>query len=87
MKEFNPFDEMIDLYNSTNRERIKLDILTELCGYIAPKLKSMEITPDKDNPFIINLNVTPKLPAQVAAPAIEQVITKAIEHEEDEDED
>lgn len=58
--DFRPFEEMVNLYRAeTTKARVKVDILTELCGYIAPKLKSIEMTGDNDNPFVINLNLQP----------------------------
>lgn len=54
---FEPFVEMVNLYRTTNKERVKAEILMDLCSYIAPKLKHVEITGDQENPFIINLNV------------------------------
>lgn len=58
--DFRPFEEMVMLYrNPTTKAGAKVDILTELCGYIAPKLKSVELTGDNENPFIINLNLQP----------------------------
>jgi hypothetical protein len=60
MLDFKPFHEMVALYrNPLTKPKYKVDILIELCGYIAPKLKSVEMTSDTDNPFVINLNLQP----------------------------
>lgn len=60
MLDFKPFEEMVKLYrDSATKPRHKVEILTELCGYIAPKLKSVELTSDNENPFVINLNLQP----------------------------
>lgn len=60
MLDFKPFEEMVKVYRDPNtKTRYKVEILTELCGYIAPKLKSVELTGDNENPFIINLNLQP----------------------------
>jgi hypothetical protein len=57
--DFRPFEEMVLLYRTTSKERVKVDILIDLCSYIAPKLKHVEISGDNENPFIINLNLKP----------------------------
>jgi len=59
MMDFSPFEEMIKLFRQTNKDRVKMDILIDLCSYIAPKLKHIEISGDQENPFIINLNLQP----------------------------
>jgi hypothetical protein len=60
MLDFRPFEEMVALYRDVNtKARHKVEILTELCGYIAPKLKCVELSSDNENPFIINLNLQP----------------------------
>lgn len=59
MEDFSPFHEVIELYRTTKKERIKADILIELCSYIAPKLKHVEVSTDAENPFIINLQLNP----------------------------
>jgi len=86
MYDFNPFEKMISLYESTNKDRIKVDILTELCGYLAPKLKSMELSGDKENPFIINLNITPGQPRQQPVQVIDQAMQELISADDDDDE-
>lgn len=57
---FNPFLELINLYRNAKRENIKLQALIELCSYAAPKLKHVEMAQDTENPFVINLNMSPK---------------------------
>lgn len=59
MMGFEPFEEMIKLFRQTNKDRVKAEILMDLCSYIAPKLKHIEISSDQENPFIINLNLQP----------------------------
>lgn len=59
MENFDPFREMIELFKKTPKDRVRVDILIELCGYIAPKMKHIEISADDENPFIINLNLKP----------------------------
>lgn len=74
MLDFRPFEEMVALYRNDETEpRVKIDILTELCSYIAPKLKSVEVTGDTDKPFNVILNMAPNknLPF---LPAIDEVI-------------
>lgn len=41
---FNPFVELVNLARKGEDDRIKLDATKELAGYVAPKLKSIEIT-------------------------------------------
>ena len=59
MEDFSPFHEMINLFRETKKERVKADILIELCSYVAPKLKHVEVSSDETNPFIINLQLKP----------------------------
>lgn len=60
MLDFKPFEEMVKLYRDpATKPRHKVEILTELCGYIAPKLKCVELSTDNENPFVINLNLQP----------------------------
>jgi hypothetical protein len=41
---FNPFLKLISLAKKGANDRIKLDATAELAGYVAPKLKAMELT-------------------------------------------
>jgi hypothetical protein len=60
MLDFKPFEEMVKIYRDPNtKTRYKVEILIDLCNYIAPKLKSVEFTSDNENPFVINLNLQP----------------------------
>lgn len=56
MENFEPFREVIKLIRTTRRDAVKADLLMDLCSYIAPKLKHIEISSDSENPFIVNLN-------------------------------
>lgn len=59
--DFKPFEEMVSMYrNPKTKDVLKVEILVELCSYIAPKLKHVEISSDNENPFIINLNLNPQ---------------------------
>lgn len=61
MLDFKPFEEMIKLYRAeTTKTRQKVDILIDLCSYIAPKLKHVELSGDMENPFVINLSIDRK---------------------------
>ncbi len=61
MMDFKPFEEMVNMYrDKATKTRYKVEILIELCNYIAPKLKNVEVSGDKSNPFIININVKPR---------------------------
>ncbi len=40
--------------------RVRMEAAAELAGYLAPKLKSVELTTDSDNPFMITLNMAGK---------------------------
>lgn len=90
MEDFSPFHEMIKLYRTTNKERVKADILTELCSYIAPKLKHVEVSTDTENPFIINLQLQPgkkRLPSPNAKQlddAMQQITDEIIGDDDDE---
>jgi len=44
---FNPFSELIHLAKNGSNDRIKLDATAELAGYVAPKLKAIEISADE----------------------------------------
>lgn len=56
---FDPFLEMVKMYRNPNtKDRYKVEILIDLCNYIAPKLKSVEFVGDPAKPFVINLNTT-----------------------------
>src|SRR3954471_12098370 len=57
---FDPFREAVELYRTTKKERIKCDLIIDLCNYIAPKLRAVEITQENENPFVITLNLAPK---------------------------
>lgn len=60
MLDFKPFEEMVKLYrDEKTKPGQKVEILIDLCNYIAPKLKHVEISSDEENPFIINLNLQP----------------------------
>lgn len=85
MHDFSPFEEMINLYRSTHKERIKVDILTELCSYIAPKLKSIELSGENDKAFVINFNLTPGQKRD-AVPVAATPVT-VIEHDNGNEED
>lgn len=41
---FNPFLKLIELAKKGHNDRIKLDATAELAGYVAPKLKAVELT-------------------------------------------
>lgn len=74
MLDFKPFEEMVALYrNEDTKDTIKIEILTELCSYIAPKLKSVEVTGDADRPFNVILNMAPNKSLPFL-PAIDEVI-------------
>ena len=56
-QDFNPFLELIELVrNPDTGKQAKCDALVELCNYVAPKFKSVEITTDPENPVTVNLN-------------------------------
>lgn len=60
MLDFKPFEEMISVYRDPKTAtKYKVEILIDLCSYIAPKLKHIEIASDNENPFVINLNLQP----------------------------
>lgn len=57
---FDPFIEAVKLFRETKKDQIKCDILIDLCNYIAPKLKHIEVSSDNENPFVLNLNISPR---------------------------
>lgn len=73
MLDFKPFHEMVEMYrNPLTKPKYKVDLLIELAGYIAPKLKSVELTSDNENPFIINLNLQPQKRKQMVFDQVTQ---------------
>lgn len=52
-----PFKILIDLATKAKSEKVRCEAATELCGYVAPKLKSIELTGDSENPVIVKLNL------------------------------
>lgn len=57
---FNPFEKMIEIATTSRRKSIQLKAAAELASYIAPKLKQVELTTNKDSMFQINFNLVPK---------------------------
>lgn len=75
MMDFKPFEEMVRMYrDKATKTRYKVDILIELCNYIAPKLKNVEVSGDRENPFIININVKPKQQNPALLPLANEII-------------
>jgi hypothetical protein len=58
--DFNPFIEAVNLFRETKSDKVKATLIVELCSYIAPKLKQIEMLSENENPFIISLNIAPK---------------------------
>lgn len=76
---FEPFKEAVELFRSTKKERIKCDLIIDLCNYVAPKLRAVEITQENENPFIITLNLAPKKKDALPKIVIEQDDDKEID--------
>lgn len=57
---FEPFKEAVELYRSTKKERIKADLVIDMCNYVAPKLRAIEFKNDSEQPFVVTLNLAPK---------------------------
>ena len=54
----NPFQILADLaMDVTKGPRVRREAAADLCGYVAPKLKSMELTTDQEKPFSVVLNI------------------------------
>ncbi len=60
-----------------------VDLIIDLCSYVAPKLRSVEITQESENPFSITLNLSPKKKEVKKEVADE----KKIDHEDHEEMD
>ena len=56
---FDPFYELIEIARHAKSEKVRCDALMDLCSYVAPKLKHIEISADDKNPFVININLVP----------------------------
>lgn len=54
---FNPFVNLVNLALNAKSEHVRCMATSELCSYVAPKLKSVELTTDNENPFSITLNL------------------------------
>ena len=56
-RDFNPLLKMVELAHLTEDETIKFGCYKELAQYYAPKLRSMEVTGEVQNPlnFVINI--------------------------------
>lgn len=52
-----PFKILADLATSARSEKVRCEAASELAGYVAPKLKSIEVTTDPDNPVLVNINL------------------------------
>lgn len=59
-KKCNPFEILVDLAMNSKGKIVRLKAATELCSYIAPKLKHIEHAGDKDQPLSIVLNMMSK---------------------------
>ncbi len=74
MLDFKPFEEMVNLIRTTKKDQVKADLLMDLCSYLAPKLKHVEISGDNENPFVINLQLQPGKKRLEFSQMIENVI-------------
>lgn len=52
-----PFQILADLAQSARSEKVRCEAASELASYVAPKLKSIEVTTDPDNPVLVNINL------------------------------
>jgi len=53
-KKLTPFEALIDLALSTDDEGIKLGALKELCQYLYPKRKAVEVSSPEDSALNVN---------------------------------
>lgn len=53
----NPFQILADLAQTARSEKVRCEAAGELASYVAPKLKALELSTDKESPvsFVINL--------------------------------
>ena len=55
---FNPFEELIALVRDPDTGRqVKADALMDLCSYVAPRMKSVEITTDNESALEFTMTV------------------------------
>lgn len=54
---FDPFKKLVDLALNARSERVQCDAASELAQYIAPKLKAVEISADRDSPVQFTINI------------------------------
>jgi hypothetical protein len=68
-----PFKILAELAMTAKSAHVRCQAASELCSYIAPKLKSIEFGMDQDKPFSVTLNlggvnqqtITSKAPARL----------------------
>lgn len=53
----NPFQILADLARTSRSDTVRCEAAAELAAYVAPKLKSIEVTTDPDNPVLVNINL------------------------------
>ena len=73
---YEPFEELVKIARTAKSEKVRCDAAIELCNYVAPKLKSVELTGDNTSPFIITLNMSPQKTTQsiTVSPVLEHLI-------------
>lgn len=57
--DFSPFEELVKIARTARSEKVRCEAIMDLCNYIAPKLRAVEITNESEQPFVINLNFLP----------------------------
>ena len=57
-EDFDPIIAMCEIaVNPENDDTLKLSALKEVAGYVYPKLKSVEVTGDADNPIATSVKI------------------------------
>jgi hypothetical protein len=61
MKDLNfcPFRKLVELAQTSSSTKVQCEATIELCQYVAPKLKSIEITQDQATPMQFNVILNP----------------------------
>jgi hypothetical protein len=59
---FNPFEKLAELAMNARSEKVQCEAASELASYVAPKLKAIEITADKEAPMQFYINLSKSVP-------------------------
>jgi hypothetical protein len=59
--DFCPFTKLVELARTARSQTVQCDAAAELASYVAPKLKAVEISADKEAPMSFMINFGPKI--------------------------